>query len=137
MSWFSPIDVQPVSVVQALALIGLARVSNGRKKVTADELLASIREGRCCPVVDVRSRAEYMEGHVPGALHIPFHAIRSRHVEIPAAKEDPVVVYCHYGPRAWVARFILHRAGFRKVLCLAGHMLSWEKQGLPTEAGKR
>lgn len=109
---------------------------NQRKNVTADELLASIRDGPCCPVIDVRSRAEYERGHVPGAIHIPFHAVRSRLAEIPAAREDMVVVCCQHGPRAWFARFILGRAGFRRVLCLAGHMLAWEKRGLPTEVGK-
>lgn len=104
-----------------------------RKKVTADEILASIRDGSCCAIVDVRSRAEYERGHVPGAIHIPFHRIRSRHADIPAAKEDLVVVCCQHGPRAWFARFVLQRAGFRKVVCLAGHMLAWERRGLPLE----
>ena len=49
-------------------------------------------EGENAPLVlDVRTNAEFGEGHVPGALNIPLDELPGRLAELNAAK--PMVVY--------------------------------------------
>lgn len=60
-------------------------------------------------LVDVRTPAEYAEGHIPGAVNIPLHALRGRLGELPAGK--PLIVYCGVGLRAYVAVRILLQRG--------------------------
>ena len=84
-----------------------------------------IDAGAAPVILDVRSRLEYANGHVPGAVHIPFW--RAATSDIPASPEDPIVVYCGHGPRASIARALLQRRGFTRVACLAGHMARWNR----------
>ena len=84
-------------------------------------------------MLDVRSRGEFVSGHVPGAVNIPFWLIARRISSIPAARNEPIVVYCGHGPRAWIAAATLRRHGFQQVSYLEGHMSGWSRAGLPQE----
>ncbi len=99
------------------------------------DLLAQIDSQRAPAIVDVRSRHEYLAGHVPGALHIPFWTAGWRAAEIRPGTDGSVVVYCAYGPRAWMAGSLLRLQGVRNLRYLAGHWAGWRRQGLREEAG--
>jgi len=101
--------------------------------MTPELLLALIENGTAPVIVDVRSRWEYESGHVPGALHLPFYAIWSRHAEIKGKPEAPVVLYCEHGPRAWIGKATLRMLGYTKVDYLDGHMSGWKQRGLIME----
>ncbi len=60
--------------------------------------MKQINEGRSPVVVDVRSKKEFDEGHVPGAIHLPFWKAGREWRTIASARELPVVVYCGHGP---------------------------------------
>jgi rhodanese-related sulfurtransferase len=47
--------------------------------------------GRPPVIIDVRGDAEYIAGHIPGALHIPGDQLPQRLAEIPA--DQPIVTY--------------------------------------------
>lgn len=98
--------------------------------VTPRELISLIDSGSAPVILDVRSEEEFREGHVPGALLIPFNEIRMRAESIPAGKDDAVVLYCGHGPRAWIAGTALKRLGFTRVEYLRGHMRGWRKAQL-------
>jgi rhodanese-related sulfurtransferase len=97
------------------------------------KLLAEIEGGAAPLIIDVRSRAEYESGHVPGALHVPFWLVRSTAHGLALKPETPVVVYCGHGPRAYLAGAALRRLGFHAITYLSGHMARWTREGLPTE----
>jgi rhodanese-related sulfurtransferase len=100
--------------------------------------------GGCSPViVDVRSAKEFANGHVPGAIHLPFWQVgrslsrrsaeREGGQKLASMRDRPVVVYCGHGPRAYIAGAMLKRRGFSCVLYLAGHMKKWREMKLPLE----
>jgi rhodanese-related sulfurtransferase len=101
--------------------------------VSQDELAAEIAAGSPPAILDVRSRAEFVRGHVPGAIHIPFWRLLRRMASIPASRDDRLVLYCGHGPRAWMAGAVLRTTGFRHVSYLEGHMSAWSRAGLPQE----
>jgi len=101
--------------------------------MTPDQLLRSIGNHTAPVIVDVRTKGEYESGHVPGAVHLPFYAMWSRHEEIKAKPEDPIVLYCEHGPRAWIGKFALWTIGYKNTVYLDGHMSDWKQQGLPIE----
>jgi rhodanese-related sulfurtransferase len=84
-------------------------------------------------IIDVRSAKEFAQGHIPGAIHIPFVSIGRRVDSIPGSRRDMVVVYCGHGPRAWMAAAILRKQGFTEVRCLWGHFSRWRAEGRPEE----
>jgi rhodanese-related sulfurtransferase len=103
--------------------------------VDPQELATRIAAGSAPRILDVRSRAEFEAGHVPGAIHIPFWAVGWRAGELRAAVGDPIVVYCGHGPRAHLARAVLKSRGFRNLASLSGHWTGWRAVGLPEERG--
>jgi rhodanese-related sulfurtransferase len=94
-------------------------------------LIAQIDAGTAPTILDVRSRREFVGGHVPGALHFPFWTMLFRAARIPRA--EPVVVYCGHGPRAHLAAAAMRLYGFQRVIYLDGHMSQWRKEGLRQE----
>jgi len=106
---------------------------NGLPNMTPDQLLRSIGNHTAPVIVDVRTKGEYESGHVPGAVHLPFYAMWSRHEEIKAKPEDPIVLYCEHGPRAWIGKFVLWTVGYKNVIYLDSHMSGWKERGLPME----
>ncbi len=63
------------------------------KSITIAELAA--RENT--PLIDVRERDEFANGHVPGAINIPMSELGDRLDELPAEAFD---VICHGGGRS-------------------------------------
>ena len=64
-------------------------------------------------VLDVRSRSEYAEGHLNGALNIPHLELRQRLDEVTAsAGGRPVSVHCASGVRSYLATRVLISEGF-------------------------
>lgn len=99
--------------------------------VTVQDLHAAIEAGRAPAILDVRSAQEYAAGHVPGADHLPFWAVPLGAAKITAVREEPLVVYCGHGPRAWMAGAALRRHGFRDIRYLKGHWAAWKRAALP------
>jgi hydroxyacylglutathione hydrolase len=104
-------------------------------RITATTLLGQIETGTAPAILDVRSGREFVAGHVPGAVHIPFWTLLTRMSEIPSSPADPIVVYCGHGPRAYMAGAVLRASGFRRVMYLEGHMLKWRRAGLRLDVG--
>jgi rhodanese-related sulfurtransferase len=88
-------------------------------------------------LLDVRSPAEFSGelGHIPGAVLIPLGELRGRLGEL--SRERPVITVCRSGARSAQASLILEKAGFSRVANLAGGMLRWNSEGLPTARSAR
>jgi NADPH-dependent 2,4-dienoyl-CoA reductase/sulfur reductase-like enzyme/rhodanese-related sulfurtransferase len=64
-------------------------------------------------ILDVRSRSEYAEGHLHGAVNIPHLELRERLRELAAVVSGrPVSVYCASGVRSYLATRVLLSQGF-------------------------
>jgi len=104
-----------------------------RAEVEAQTLLRQIDSNMAPVILDVRSVKEFTDGHVPGALNIPFESVSSRANELPGSPQSPLVVYCGHGPRAWMAGAALRKHGFTNISYLAGHFSKWRAAGLREE----
>jgi rhodanese-related sulfurtransferase len=59
--------------------------------ITPEELSSELAGENPPLVLDVREEADYLAGHLPGAVHIPAGQLRERRAEMP--KERLVVGY--------------------------------------------
>jgi rhodanese-related sulfurtransferase len=84
-------------------------------------------------VLDVRSPEEFREGHVPGAVNVPYDQITARIAEVP--KDKDVVLYCRSGRRAGIAADVLAANGYTRLSHLEGDMPAWIAQGRPVVEG--
>jgi phage shock protein E len=64
------------------------------------------------PIIDVRSKGEYHEHHISGAINIPLNRIAGKAKQL-AARRVPVVTCCRSGLRSLMARRILQKAGVK------------------------
>lgn len=62
-------------------------------------------------LLDVRTEAEFANGHLPGALNIPVDDLRQRLGEL--NKDKLILAYCQVGLRGYIASRILAQHGFR------------------------
>ena len=81
--------------------------------------------------LDVRTRMEFDEGHVPGALHIPIQTLANRLQEVPQDKR--LYVYCESGVRSTNAATYLADQGFTQVENVKASMRGWRNAGYPIE----
>lgn len=61
-------------------------------------------------ILDVRTPAEYAQGHVKGAVNIPLDQLQRSTAKVPKGK--PVITCCLSGGRSGVAEGILRQQGF-------------------------
>jgi hydroxyacylglutathione hydrolase len=80
-------------------------------------------------LLDVRRKAEFVEGHVPGALNISHTRLLSRLSEVP--KDKHILVNCRSGARSARACSLLQKRGYA-CTNVAGGILAWQKANLPT-----
>jgi hydroxyacylglutathione hydrolase len=73
-------------------------------------------------VLDVRQRAEYGAGHVPGAVHLELGDLPDHAAQLP---HRSTVVMCAHGDRAMTAASLLERHGHRDLAVLAGGPHDW------------
>jgi hydroxyacylglutathione hydrolase len=136
--------------VRELAMIGLDRVTGfftphaleawratGRQmasvaQIDADELAERMRLGTVA-VLDVRGRAEWEAGHLPGVPNIPVGYLADRLPEVPA--DRPLVLHCQGGARSAIAASVLQAHGVPNVLNLTGGYQAWVERGNPVERG--
>lgn len=90
----------------ALASIRLARFTDLAAAMAAPQTRQDLL------VLDVRRQLEWEDGHVAGAVHIPFSQLGGRADEIPPGD---VWIYCHSGYRAVVAASMLAARGRRVI----------------------
>jgi glyoxylase-like metal-dependent hydrolase (beta-lactamase superfamily II)/rhodanese-related sulfurtransferase len=87
-------------------------------------------------VLDVREEDEWEAGHIPGAVHTPYHDI----VAVPDGidADRPVAVICSSGQRSAVAASLLLRHGAQEVIHVVdGGVGDWRDQGWPIERPQR
>jgi len=103
----------------------------GRAETRIPLLQAGELNGR--QVLDIRQRAEYLDGHIPGAVHVELGDIPKSAARIP---DEPTVVMCGHGERAMGAASLLEAAGHHDLVVLDGGPQDWvEATGSKLEIG--
>jgi rhodanese-related sulfurtransferase len=80
-------------------------------------------------VLDVRSDAEWAEGHVPHSIHTSLADVVSG---VGTRGVEPVLLVTSDGGKGWRVAQYLKQEGI-EVGNLAGGMFAWEVAGLPVE----
>ncbi len=73
---------------------------------------------------DLRSRAEFNELHLPGAICVPAAAVAAAAARQQAARDTPILLYCRVGQRSRAAAEELTRLGYTQVYDIGG-IVDW------------
>jgi rhodanese-related sulfurtransferase len=94
--------------------------------------VATLHERDGAQVLDVRERAEFEAGHIPGSVHIPYHELRDTPDGLDLSK--PIAAICSSGQRSALAASLLLRHGATNAIHVAdGGVPMWERNGWPME----
>ena len=76
-------------------------------------------------ILDAREQDEYDEGHIPGAILIPYGEIAGRAEKELPDKDQLILVYCRSGRRSKIAAEELVKLGYTNVKEFGG-IIDWE-----------
>lgn len=117
----------------------MTHVSN-IQSISAHQLYSLREKGEAPVLIDVRTDAEYKEGHIEGCVHIPLDNFSSQAVErILGDNEDmPVYIVCAGGVRSYKACVYLGQHHFvNPIVNIGGGIHSWVHAGYRLEKGRR
>lgn len=96
----------------------------GYSVIASSQLISMLNGKQDLQIIDLREPSLFKNGHIPGAVNIPFDEFKNRMNEVSPAK--PVVFVCHTGPMGDVASQMLAEKGIQNVSNLKGGMAAWD-----------
>ena len=94
------------------------------EQITAEEAKKIMDSGEEHIVLDTREQDEYDEGHIPGAILIPYTEIENKAIELLPDKDKLILVYCRSGRRSKIAAESLVKLGYTNVKEFGG-IIDW------------
>lgn len=110
-------------VIAALVVAGLFIMGFGGGKselVSYEELQAKLAQKENLVLLDVRTQEEFAEGHIAGAVLLPYDEIEQKAANLLPEKEKPIIVYCRSGRRSAIAAKSLRGLGYKDVRDFGG-----------------
>ena len=75
-------------------------------------------------ILDTRTQEEYDEGHIPGAILIPYDEILEKAEGVLTEKDQLILVYCRSGRRSKLAAEDLVKLGYTNIKEFGG-IIDW------------
>jgi rhodanese-related sulfurtransferase len=114
------------------ALFSSARAAETEFKViTTDQHKAMIDEKQDFVIIDARTKEEYQEAHITGALSIPEKSFEESSSLLPSDKNHQIVFYCN-GVKCGKSKKAAKKAetiGYKNILIYGEGFPVWEEKG--------
>lgn len=88
-------------------------------------------------VIDVRTEPEWKEGHLEGAVRIPYEKIGEEIEKAAPDKKSKIILYCRTGRRSGIALDTLKKLGYEDVTNMINAAETSEKLGIPIIKGDK
>ena len=82
-------------------------------------------------MVDVRSVADFGNGHILGARNIPANTMGEYLAELEKYREQSMIFCCNTGNESVRAGRTLKMQGYKKIYCVQGGLQAWRTANLP------
>ena len=96
-----------------------------------EDVCRALRANPAAQLLDVRSWAEWLQGHLRGAISMPLLELGGQAVSIDPSR--PILVYCQDEYRATIAASILLRNHAGDIAILTGGVQEWQAGSIPSE----
>ena len=94
------------------------------EQITAEEAKKIMDSGEEHIILDTREQDEFDEGHIPGAILIPYTEIENKAEAMLPDKDKLILVYCRSGRRSKIAAESLAKLGYTNVKEFGG-IIDW------------
>lgn len=95
-----------------------------------------LRQNTNTVVLDVRTKDEYDQAHIPGAVLLDFNSPNFDQELAKLDKSKTYLVHCAAGGRSARAAGKMEKLNFPSVFNLEGGLTAWKKEGKPVEPKK-
>lgn len=130
-------QVSPEGLASAEAYAEKLAQEDGIRYLDIAALQEMMRQGasQTTYFIDVRSREEYQQGHIPGFRWFPGGQAVQRSDEVVVVKNTPIVFTCDAKVRGTVTASWYRQMGHREVYVVDGGTSAWAETGLQLEKG--
>ncbi|WDV44979.1 rhodanese-like domain-containing protein [Clostridiaceae bacterium M8S5] len=104
--------------------VKVGTVNNTYQTITPQEAKKMIDEDTNVQLLDVRTKQEYDENHIPSSILLPYDEIKDRAKSVLPNKDAKIIVYCRSGRRSKIASLELINMGYKNVYDLGG-IIDW------------
>lgn len=94
------------------------------EQIAAEDAKKIMDSEEDCVILDVREQDEYGEGHIAGAILIPYAEIENEADEMLPDKDKLILVYCRSGRRSKIAAQSLAVLGYTNIKEFGG-IIDW------------
>jgi len=102
-----------------MIMIMLTACGSRYETIDSNRAMELINDG--AKIIDVRTKEEFDDGHIVGAINIPLDKINTINYE----KGETLIIYCATGMRSVEALKKLYDLGYSSLYNLDGGLLNW------------
>jgi rhodanese-related sulfurtransferase len=129
-----PPDMNDPLQIGAVATEGLPDIPDvGRPIQIQMAQVKAFYEAKAATIIDARDASEYVVGHIPGAINLPYDQVITdpERLEKLDAQGQPIIVYCGGGTceLSMNLGYALVNAGKKRVLVYMGGWPEWSTSG--------
>lgn len=112
----------------------LAAVQVSAKDISVKDAAALVQNPpQGLTIVDVRTPAEFRDGHLAGAVNMDFFGASFDSQILALPKDKPVLLYCRTGNRSAGAYDAMEKEGITNIFHMNEGITGWQSQGLPLQ----
>lgn len=119
-----------IIIILTIIIIGVVCIMNRKKRnieneviikhISMNDIVQIMEENENYIILDVRTQAEYNQGHIPNAICIPNETIDENVVNKLPDKNQMILVYCRSGNRSKQAAEKLKKLGYTNLIEFGG-----------------
>lgn len=102
------------SKIRQLLLLAVLFVSSAQANVVTPTQFWQLHQQGRPLIVDVRTNEEFLAGHLPNSINIPYDEI-DRLPSIAKDKTQPIFLYCRSGRRSDIAEKAVKQQGYQYI----------------------
>ena len=113
-------------LLAVLLLVGCAAPAEEitYRQISMDEAITMMEEESGYIILDVRTRSEFAEKHIPGAVNVANETIGTEDIPELSDKDQLILVYCRSGNRSKQASEKLVALGYTNIVEFGG-IIDW------------
>ena len=90
------------------------------QRISIEEAKQNLDADKSIVLLDVRTKMEYAEGHIEGAINVPVNELEYQIEDVIPDKEQTIYLYCRSGVRTIMAGDTLLNLGYTSVYDMGG-----------------
>ena len=115
-------------VLFTLLIVSFSRTSS---KVIGNQQITTMMNRESAVVIDIRSKADFSNGHLLGSLNIPAAQLKDADKKLENYRESPIILVDASGMHSAAAAQQLKKMGLQQVSRMQGGIVSWTNDNLP------